>query len=125
VLSALLNVVLNLLLVHPFEAYGVAGASLLAQCASVGLLMVVAQRIYPVPFHFGRVTLNFVLAMGLAAACSFFGRTGAGAAVLATLGALVLYLLGTFGLKTIAIQDWVILRNYAQKKRAALGGRSA
>jgi O-antigen/teichoic acid export membrane protein len=125
VLSALLNVVLNLILVRPFEAYGVATASLLAQCVSVGLVMVAAQRIYPVPFHFGRVTLNFVLAMGLAAAGSYFGRTGAGAAFLATLGTLVIYLAGTFALKTIAIQDWVILRNYAQKKRAALGGRSA
>jgi O-antigen/teichoic acid export membrane protein len=123
ILAAVLNVVLNLILVRPLEAYGVATASLLAQCASVVCLMVVAQRIYPVPFHLGRTALNFLLAMGLAALGIYFGRGGAGAAILSTLVALVLYLAGAFLLRTIGIQDWLILRNYARRKQAEYAGR--
>jgi O-antigen/teichoic acid export membrane protein len=119
VLAAVLNVVLNLVLVRPFEAFGVAAASLVSQVAATIFLFVVAQRIYPVPFHPGRVLLTFVMAIGLAALGIYFGRTGTGAAVLATACSLGLYFAGTLGLKVITVQDFVIIRNYLQKKAAA------
>ncbi len=122
VIAAALNVGLNLLLVGPLDVYGVATASLVAQAAAVIILFVVAQRIYPVPFHAGRVALTFLMAIGLAAVGIYFGRTGAGAAVISTIAALGLYCAGTIGLKVIDMQDFVILRNYLQKKTAAWRG---
>jgi hypothetical protein len=100
----------------------VATASLVAQTVATALLFTVAQRIYPVPFHAGRVALTFMMAIGLAAVGIYFGRTGSGAALAATAGALGLYLAGTIGLKVVAIQDFVILRNYLQKKTAGWRG---
>lgn len=122
VFSAVLNVALNLLLVGPLDVYGVATASLVAQTVSTALLFAVAQRIYPVPFHPGRVALTFMMAIGLAAVGIYFGRTGSGAAVAATAGALGLYVAGTIGLRVVAVQDFVILRNYLQKKTAVWRG---
>ncbi len=124
IVAAALNVVLNILLVHPLEAYGVASASLIAQCVAVILLMAVAQRIYPVPFHLGRGGLTFVMAMALAAAALYVGKSGAGAAILATLGALLLYVLGTLGLRLLSLHDFLTLKNYLQKKRAAMSGEA-
>ncbi len=122
VFAAILNVALSLLLVRPLDVYGVATASLVAQTVATVVLFAVAQRIYPVPFHPGRVALTFFMAISLAAAGIYFGRTGAGAALISTLVALGLYVVGTLGLKVIDMQDLTILRNYLQKKTATWRG---
>jgi O-antigen/teichoic acid export membrane protein len=119
ILAALLNVALNVFLVRPFEVFGVAAASLVSQTAATVFLFVVAQRIYPVPYHPGRVLLTFLLAIGLAALGLYFGRTGPAASFLWTAIALGLYLAGTLGLKVISVQDFVILRNYLRKTASA------
>lgn len=118
VAAAALNVVLNLVLVRPFEAYGVATASLISQIVGTILLFAVAQRIYPIPFHPWRVLSTFFMSMGLAALGLYFGRAGAGAAALATAFALALYLAGTLGLKVVSVQDFAILRNFVRRTAA-------
>jgi O-antigen/teichoic acid export membrane protein len=123
VFSAVLNVVLNLLLVGPLEAYGVAAASLISHTAATIVIYFVAQRIYPVPFHPGRAMLAFLMAIGLAALGIYFGRTGPLAAVVSAAAALVLYFAGTLGLRLIDTQDFVILRKYLKKKRTQARAR--
>jgi len=121
VFSALLNVALNIVLVGPLDVYGVATASLVAQTVATALLFAVAQRIYPVPFHPGRVALTFMMAIGLAAVGIYFGAREAAPRRRHRRRAGPLRG-GTIGLRVVAIQDFVILRNYLQKKTAVWRG---
>ncbi len=116
VVAAALNVILNLVLVHPLEAYGVASASLIAQCVAVILLMAVAAADLSraLPSRAGRAHLRDGDGPRRRRHLSRPQWTGSG--ILATLGALLLYVLGTLGLRLLSLQDFVILRNYRAEK---------
>jgi O-antigen/teichoic acid export membrane protein len=123
IMAAVLNVILNLVLVGPLESYGVATASLVSHTVATVVVYFVAQRIYPVPYHPGRAMLTFLLAIGLAALGIYFGRTGPQAAVVSAAVALGLYVASTFGLRVIGPQDFDVLRRFLRRKTRAARAR--
>jgi O-antigen/teichoic acid export membrane protein len=116
VAGAVLNLVLNLLLVGPFEAYGVATATLVSQTVATLMLFVVAQRLYPVPYEMKRTGFAYALALALSAVSVYFGRSGAGPAAVATGTTLVVYVAGCMAVGVIRRRDFEVLRNYVRKR---------
>jgi len=68
--AALLNVVLNLLLIPPYGIRGAAAAALAAFAFMFVAMTVYAQRLYPVPYQWRRVAT----VLGVAAALTILGR---------------------------------------------------
>ena len=68
--AALLNVVLNLLLIPPYGIRGAAAAALAAFAVMFVAMTVYAQRLYPVPYQWRRVAT----VLGVAAALTILGR---------------------------------------------------
>ncbi len=94
--AALLNVVLNLLLIPPFGIEGAAAAHVAAFAAMFLAMAWHSQRIYPVPYQWRRVTLVVGAAVALLAAGKTIDVPLAGAIALAAVYPIVLLPLGFY-----------------------------
>ena len=65
VVPAVMNVGLNFLLIPRYGMMGAAWATLLAYPLLFGLTLGVAQRLYPIPYDYGRMAKPLILALGL------------------------------------------------------------
>jgi O-antigen/teichoic acid export membrane protein len=100
-LAALVNVLLNLVLIPFYGAAGAAAATLIAYIVLTGVAYVANQRIYPVPYQVKRFGLALVLGLVLyvgsqvvSVGWSAFWRVALTCLCLVVYGACLLYLVG-------------------------------
>jgi len=62
-LAAILNIVLNFLLIPRFGIVGAALATLISFCFSSILLFLISQRYYPIPYETGKIVITILLSL--------------------------------------------------------------
>lgn len=90
--AALLNVILNLVLVPSWGLIGSATATMISQVALSVCVFRAAQRLYPVPYPFKAVTLLLALGMAAVGAGHFLDRFSLGTSIAVRLALVSLFL---------------------------------
>jgi O-antigen/teichoic acid export membrane protein len=105
-IAAVLNVALNLILIPRAGAMGAALSTLLAYFVLAALAYVGNQRIYPIPFEIGRVTLAAILGVAL------YAGSGLAVAAIAPVPAwpIQLLALAVYGAALIGVERYHTVR---------------
>ena len=107
-----INIALNFALIPPLGMLGAAWAHLVAYALMIVLTLIVSQRVYPIPYDWGRIAKASAVAVALAlgrelvAEAPLVGALAAKAVLLAAFP-LVLYLIGFFEVREL---DWMRAR---------------
>lgn len=123
-LGAAVNVGGNLLLIPSLGMMGAAWAAMLAYAAMALALFALGQRLYPIPYEYGRLArITAAAAAVVAAACWLGGgsRTGPGGGAGARLAALAVYPLSLWILGFPAGEEKAALRRLINRLRRGLG----
>jgi O-antigen/teichoic acid export membrane protein len=91
-----LNVLLNFALIAPFLSLGAAAATCLSFATMAAMTYLIAHRLYPVPWEFGRMLKMVAFAVGLYAASLTVGGLGQPAALIVKAGLVVSFPLGLY-----------------------------